>query len=135
IAGDDGFRGLDHHLGVLCLGHFLIPAVVLGYRTIRREAVVRVGRSAATTRRQGRVHRKCPDCCMCIQYRWIEEAASAVRRFGAPTPVRGSWIDIYIYRKPKTHLSTGSTTCNVVIIRLVVFLLFNILKGIKRVLL
>ncbi|MNR35912.1 hypothetical protein D3C85_1537880 [compost metagenome] len=31
VAGDDGFRRFDTHLGALGDGHFLIPAVILGH--------------------------------------------------------------------------------------------------------
>ena len=55
VAGDDGFRRLDAHLGALRDRHFLIPAVVLGHRTIGGEAIVRVGRGAAATWGQWRL--------------------------------------------------------------------------------
>lgn len=50
VAGDDGFRRFDAHLCALRDGRFLIPAVILGHRAIRREAVVRVGGGAAAAR-------------------------------------------------------------------------------------
>ena len=65
IAGDDGFRRLDTHLGALGRWHFLIPAVVLGHRTMGGETVLRVGRGAATAWGQWRMHGQDPDA-VCV---------------------------------------------------------------------
>ena len=56
VAGDDGFRRLDSHFGALRDRHFLIPAVVLDHRTIGGETIVWVGRGAAATGGQWRLH-------------------------------------------------------------------------------
>ncbi|MNF98727.1 hypothetical protein D3C84_815980 [compost metagenome] len=48
VASDDALGGFDTHFSALGQGHFLIPAVILGYRTIRREAIVRVAGRTAT---------------------------------------------------------------------------------------
>ncbi|MNV79662.1 hypothetical protein D3C71_1732250 [compost metagenome] len=60
IAGDDGFRRFDAHLGALGNRRFLVPAVVFNHRTIGGETVVRVGRGAAATGRRWRLHEKHP---------------------------------------------------------------------------
>lgn len=56
VAGDDGFRRFEAHLGALGQRHLLVPAVVEGLRTLGREAVVRVGRGATAARGQGGGH-------------------------------------------------------------------------------
>ncbi|MNO95016.1 hypothetical protein D3C76_866490 [compost metagenome] len=50
VAGDDGFSRLDANFGALGQWHFLIPAVVLDHRMLGCEAIMGVGRGAATAR-------------------------------------------------------------------------------------
>lgn len=57
VAGDDGFSGLDAHLGALGRRRLLIPPIVLHHRAVWREAVVRVGGGAAAAGWQGNAHR------------------------------------------------------------------------------
>ncbi|MNH32476.1 hypothetical protein D3C79_929230 [compost metagenome] len=60
IAGNDGFRRFNAHLGTLGERYFLIPAVVLNHRMAGGKAVVRVGCGAAAAGRQRADHRRTP---------------------------------------------------------------------------
>ena len=60
VAGDDRLGGFKAHFGALGQRHFLVPAVILGHRAVGGEAIVRIARGAATTRRQGAEHESAP---------------------------------------------------------------------------
>ena len=60
VAGDDRLGRFKAHLGALGQRHFLVPAIILGHRTIGRKTVVRIARGTATTGRQGVEHGSTP---------------------------------------------------------------------------
>lgn len=49
VASDDGLGCFDTDFSTLRERDFLIPAVILDHRAVRREAVVRIARSTAAT--------------------------------------------------------------------------------------
>lgn len=79
VTGDDGFGRLDADFGALGQRHLLVPAIILGHRAGRGEAVVRVVRGTATTHRRWSEHGE-PLYCFYIQYCIATRTSSTARR-------------------------------------------------------